>query len=602
MRAWVHNPEQKVKKLASGKADDASLMITPLLARWRSVGSMQAMTPSPPSQAEHHSPSGGPRPLWWRLWRGVCHELRRLIIHQPLRGGTVALVIAVIWLLVASLGWLVLTYLSQDSFAPIKPRMIQSLLGLGFFALLWLIAFSNAIVVWGSLFHNPAARFQACLPIHSRGLYWGAFVEGGLWSSWAAIAVAVPVLAVLASQAVMPLAYGLAAAVSAGAFLLLALSLGAWAAVSLPGPLLWLRRHLVSAGLLGGIIAAILGSAALLEFGGRSPSVGFLRQAIAAISFTESPFLPSAWAQTAITAALDGHWLGWAQHSALLLICAMAIALMGEWSCERSYRRHLDALSTRPGRVRRHRAQRNLWPLLPGIPPAWALLIAKDVRLFRRDPAQVLQFALYFGLLSMYIALLPRFDHSFQFDDRWRPVVGLLNLVAVAMALATFTGRFVFPLLAQEGKRMWILVLAPWPGTTIVTAKWLFAILAGLPISLILVSLSGTMLDLPGRLIALQGLVVCGIAMGCSASALGMGALFADQREDDAGKLAAGYGGTVNLLLSLILISLLIAGAAYAIFSIHPQRYALASIWTVGVSALWTWLGLQAAWRRFAQG
>ena len=50
-----------------------------------------------------------------------------------------------------------------------------------------------------------------------------------------------------------------------------------------------------------------------------------------------------------------------------------------------------------------------------------------------------------------------------------------------------------------------------------------------------------------------QGFVAAAMASGCSAMSLGIGALLADYREDDAGKVAAGYGGTINLLASLFL-------------------------------------------------
>ena len=230
-----------------------------------------------------------------------------------------------------------------------------------------------------------------------------------------------------------------------------------------------------------------------------------------------------------------------------------------------------------------------------------SLLIRKDLRLFRRDPAQILQFGLYFGLLGVYIVMLPRFDQTFQFDERWRPVVSLLNLTAVAMALATFTGRFIFPMLGQEGKRLWILALTPWPRSTVVYGKYCFALIIGLPVCVGLVILSGWLLSLPTHIILYQGYVAAAMASGCSAMSLGIGALLADYREDDAGKVAAGYGGTINFLASLVFITLLLIGAGLPIFAASRWRFEMGIAWTTLVSSAWTIAGMYLAVRCFSR-
>jgi len=41
-----------------------------------------------------------------------------------------------------------------------------------------------------------------------------------------------------------------------------------------------------------------------------------------------------------------------------------------------------------------------------------------------------------FGLLGFYLLMLPRLGKAFAFDEWWRPAVSVLNLTAIAMALA----------------------------------------------------------------------------------------------------------------------------------------------------------------------
>lgn len=547
--------------------------------------------------------------LWWRLRRSSRHQLHQLFVAQPIRGLSMLLVLGVMWLGIAGLGHLVLSYLSQEEFLPLKPRLLHSLVGMFFFALFWLITFSNAIIVWGALLRNEAALFHAHLPLNERSLYWGATVEGGLFASWAAVVLALPLIVILGREAESGPTFVAAGLATVLAFLLLCLSLGSWAAMLLARVVWWVRRHLVLTTVIAAVAVTVGGLIGLLGLGGGRPNAGFLRQAIAAVSFTESPYLPPAWAQEAIAAALRGHWTAWAWHSGLLLAVAGAFALAAEHSAQQRLRSLLNLLSgrletstsrgtTSPGQI-----GRNIWPegrwLDRLLGPGTLLLVRKDLRLFRRDPAQILQFALYFGLLGLYMVLLPRFDQSFQFDDRWRPIVSLLNLTAVAMALATFTGRFVFPLLGQEGKRLWILALAPWPRSRIVHAKFVFALTIGLPVSVGLVLLSGILLGLPPRMIAYQGLVATAMACGCAAMSLGLGAALADYRENDAGKVAAGYGGTINLLASLVFIILLMVGAALPIFSVLRMRYEVGILWTISLSSVWTTAGLILARRSF---
>jgi ABC-2 type transport system permease protein len=335
----------------------------------------------------------------------------------------------------------------------------------------------------------------------------------------------------------------------------------------------------------------------------RGEPVAFMGEVIGKLRFAENPYLPPHWAQQALAAALDGRWWEWARFTVLLLSTAGVLALGGEWIAGRRLRLDLDALTGRPEARGRTRSRR--WRLIPFLPADLGLLAAKDLRLFLREPAQVLQFTMFFSLLGFYLLMLPRVGRAFLFDDWWRPVVSLLNLTAVAMALATFTGRFVYPLLSLEGRRLWVLALAPWPHTRVVTAKFTFALLVGLPVSVGLVVLSGVMLSLPPGVVAYQAAIIACMAVGFSAGALGLGARLADYDEDNPAKLVAGYGGTINLMASLVFSALLLGGAVFPLLpgsnALGPWRWLLGGLWTVLVTGVWTTVFMRMAWRWFAR-
>jgi ABC-type transport system involved in multi-copper enzyme maturation permease subunit len=72
-------------------------------------------------------------------------------------------------------------------------------------------------------------------------------------------------------------------------------------------------------------------------------------------------------------------------------------------------------------------------------------------------------------------------------------------------------------MLSLEGKRLWVLVLAPWPRDRVVTAKFAFALLVGMPVSVSLVVLSGVMLELSVGVVIYQALIIACMVVGFSA-------------------------------------------------------------------------------------
>ncbi len=137
----------------------------------------------------------------------------------------------------------------------------------------------------------------------------------------------------------------------------------------------------------------------------------------------------------------------------------------------------------------------------------------------------------------------------------------------MAIAIAFFTGRFVLPKLSFEAKRLWVLVLAPWPRERVVSAKLTFALLGGMLLCVALVVLSGAMLGLSPGLVIYQALTIACMVVGFSGGTLGLGARLDDQEEDDSTQLVAAYGGTINLMASLLFTGLLKAGAAFPLLA-----------------------------------
>jgi ABC-2 type transport system permease protein len=117
-------------------------------------------------------------------------------------------------------------------------------------------------------------------------------------------------------------------------------------------------------------------------------------------------------------------------------------------------------------------------------------------------------------------------------------------------------------MLSLEGRRFWILGLLPIERRAILIGKFFFSLGMALVVSEGLMLLSDYMLRLPWTMTGLHCLMVALLCAGLSAIAVGLGAAFPNLREEDPSKIVAGFGGTLNLMLSLVFVALIIGFVA----------------------------------------
>ena len=185
---------------------------------------------------------------------------------------------------------------------------------------------------------------------------------------------------------------------------------------------------------------------------------------------------------------------------------------------------------------------------------------SKDWQLLRRDPVQWSQFLIFFGLLGLYFLNVDRFDnpHSDIGYVTWINMVSFLNLAVVGLILSTFTTRFIYPMISLEGHCFWILGLLPVERDTILWSKFWFASLGSWVPCALLVLLSDMMLQVPMLVIAVHQLTCVLLCLGLASIAVGFGAMMPNFHETSPSKIAAGFGGTLNLVLSALYIMVVV--------------------------------------------
>src|SRR5438309_12129728 len=112
-----------------------------------------------------------------------------------------------------------------------------------------------------------------------------------------------------------------------------------------------------------------------------------------------------------------------------------------------------------------------------------------------------------FGLLGAYIINLRHFSQQLT-NPFWVQLVSYLNLGACSLNLATLTTRFVYPQFSLEGKRLWIVGLAPLGLTRVVKTKYWLASIASLCVTLGLIVLSSYLLKMSWDRVAFFGAVI----------------------------------------------------------------------------------------------
>ena len=158
-----------------------------------------------------------------------------------------------------------------------------------------------------------------------------------------------------------------------------------------------------------------------------------------------------------------------------------------------------------------------------------------------------------FGLLGAYIINLRHFTHQIT-NPFWVNLVSYLNLGACSLNLATLTTRFVFPQFSLEGKRLWIVGMAPMGLAKVVKAKYWLASLTSLIVTLSLMTLSSYLLKMSWHRILFFSGVVGLMTFTLNGLAVGLGVMYPNFKEAQSTKIVSGFGGTLCLVMSFLYI------------------------------------------------
>ncbi len=440
-------------------------------------------------------------------------------------------------------------------------QTVRAVFGMFFAALMVMLVFSSAIILYGALFRSREVAYLLTIPARAERVFLHKFQEAVLLSSWGFLLLGSPMLLAYGVVVEAPWYYFAMLLPFLITFVYIPAAVGAILCLlimhRLPGARFYL---LVAAGAIC-IAAGIWSGWSLLSNPASNPlTPDWFQEILDRLQFSQQRLLPSWWFSSGLLEAARHAWT----ESVMFLVVMIANALfcrqLAIWTSGRLFRAAYSQAHSR------HTARRRvgtawidvaLMRLTAPFPLPMRLMMVKDLRLFRRDPVQWSQFLIFFGLLGLYFANVRCLQYSVQ-HVVWVHMVSFLNLSVVGLLMATFTTRFVFPMISLEGRRFWILGLLPISRNTILWSKFLFAVGGSVLPCSALVLLSDLLLGIPMLAVASHQLTCVILCVGLSGIAVGLGARLPNLRQESPSRIAAGFGGTLNLVISALYIVIIV--------------------------------------------
>lgn len=510
------------------------------------------------------------RLMLWVHWRSLIAQIRAVRRQSPLL--LVMLAGFVAGYLVVGYGLFRVGLRFLYNFPLVGALLSQRILFLIFGFFFVMLMFSNLIIGYTMLFRNRETQWMLSLPIRHRDVYRWKFLEALAVSSWALIFLSAPMMAAYGHVQQVPAVFYGQVTLLYGPFVVIPALLGSWLVLGLSRIL---SQPIVKRLLMIGAGATVL----LLLFtvhpitdieAARSTEALSFDQLLKHTRLSLNPLLPSAWLAKSVLSWADGLGTQGLFYFLVLLANALFGLLIGfevmgkffygSWSHaqnSRAAQHQRRAETMRLPERRRSLLELSLIWLRPFSQPT-AALVLKDIRVFWRDPGQWIQFMIFFGLLCIYVVNLRNVAFNFS-SPFWEVTISYLNLAASALTLSTLTTRFVFPQFSLEGRRLWILSIAPVGLHRVLLQKFWMSAITAAAITVTLMVVSSVLLHLPWVKVGFFALAIALMSAALSGLSVGLGALFPNFKEDNPSKIVSGFGGTLCLVISFLYISLFVA-------------------------------------------
>ncbi|MEW6679600.1 MAG: hypothetical protein AB1297_01085 [bacterium] len=433
---------------------------------------------------------------------------------------------------------------------PFGELLIERGLFLFFLTIFSLIIFSSLVAGLSTLYISKEVLLLRSLPIPISSIFNIKFQEATILSSWAPIIFSIPIVfgygmamrspfliypfAILA----IPLLTLISSTIGTGLLLILSLFFPIKRGYILTLGLFLLSIPLFLFCLKFGIFKEI--SDKPFEFFGRL---------IEGMAFSTHPLLPSSWFVKGLKLVEEKsreaifYFFVLLTNALFLFTLTNSLALL-------FYLKGMERIESSGS----HSKKMNLFRLIRGafffLPKRIKALCAKDITIFLRDPMQIAQFLIFFGIMFIYILNLPRTPYQIDLLY-WKFLILFLNIAALSLITSTLTTRFVFPLISLEGKRFWVLMTSPLTKKALVIEKLILNTFIFLVITEILMLFLNKILKTEPYISFLSLIMIGIMSIVLVSLSVCLGAIYPDFKKENSASIVSGLGGTINAIISL---------------------------------------------------
>ncbi|MDI6704385.1 MAG: hypothetical protein QME40_06935 [bacterium] len=487
--------------------------------------------------------------------RIVKNNLLCIKKHPPLKIGFVSFVSSL--LLYSGYFLLYRCFYFIENFSYFGPFLVDRLLSFFFMSLFCMLIFSNIIVCFSTLFVQEESNFLITLPIGYKEIFTSRFIESIFLSSWTFLILVTPLIVAYGRVRSCEVYFYLLTFLLFIPFVIIPAIISA-IIVMILARIFPIRRS----GTLFFALCLLLIPVVvfMIRFKGfREIAVdplAFLSHLMKSLRFCQFFLLPNHWLARSLSFAGDGNY----SEAIFYFLVLIANVIFGLeillFIAPKIYYKGFtksQGLSKSTG----YSTHREKWLefLLKILPSPIRALVIKDIRLFVRDPTQWSQFLIFFGLIAIYIANIRSMPYEIEYPF-WKGLILYLNIGSMGLVLAMLTTRFFFPLFSLEGKRFWLVGLAPIQRRLIIYEKLFLCTIISLLITEGLMIFSNIMLKTSLLIMVISCSVTFLMSISLVSLSIGLGMIYPNFREDAPSRIVSGLGGTINAILSLMYVAL----------------------------------------------
>jgi ABC-2 type transport system permease protein len=501
---------------------------------------------------------------------------RQADLEQRLRA-----IIAIVVMLIFFAGglyffWYLFHYLSL--IREIGLMLMDKVISLAFLAIFAMLIISNVVTAISTLYRSAETTFYLAMPVSHLEVFTVRFFDNLLYSTWGVMILGIPII----------MAYGLVRGFVWWQFIFSLIGvlipftiipgcIGAGALIVV----YLLSKYFRPRSLIYVFISLVVLMAALYLKFGQSASLTHnvmadwrvLNSFLGSLAATSFPFLPNYWVAETLryfANASEGNF--WVYILAILsttiFLLRILFVMADKWYYQ-SWQASVEMGSATRAKLKAARPLPAFFGLPSWLPSDFRSVLAKDLKLFIREPAQWAQFSVLLVLLVIYMVNLRHFPTNIT-DKFWRTVISFANFAFTGFILATLSVRFVYPNISLEGKSFWTIASSPMSLKRLFWEKFFMAFVIFVLLAEILAFISNIMLGLTGYMMILSFFSILLMSISLTSLSVGMGAAFPSFEERNPGRIASSIGGTITTVISLIYVTLMVI-----ILALPTHRYSV---------------------------